>query len=152
MAMRSGGSERVVEENLKRMVELDDAWNAQDWEKVGRFHTNDVTVFWPGGAPPTRGRRNHIEEAAEYAKTFPDNRVGNRPYRVMFGGDEWTCTVAEHTGTFKGPLKTERGAIPPTGKRFSVDFCTVAHWKNGEIVEEKLFYDLVGLLKQIGAT
>jgi hypothetical protein len=27
---------------------------------------------------------------------------------------------------------------------------TVAHWKNGEIVEEKLFYDLVGLLKQIG--
>jgi hypothetical protein len=25
-----------------------------------------------------------------------------------------------------------------------------ARWKNGEIVEEKLFYDLVGLLKQIG--
>jgi len=32
-----------------------------------------------------------------------------------------------------------------------VDFCTVAHWKNGEIVEEKLFYDLIGLLQQIGA-
>lgn len=29
-------------------------------------------------------------------------------------------------------------------------FCTVAHWVNGEIVEEKLFYDLVGLLRQIG--
>ena len=28
--------------------------------------------------------------------------------------------------------------------------CIVAHWKNGEIVEEKLFYDLDGLLKQIG--
>jgi hypothetical protein len=32
----------------------------------------------------------------------------------------------------------------------SVEFCTVALWKNGEIIEEKLFYDLVGLLKQIG--
>jgi hypothetical protein len=31
-----------------------------------------------------------------------------------------------------------------------VKFCTVAHWKNGEIVEEELFYDLVGLMKQIG--
>ena len=151
MAMGSGKPERVVEENLKRMVELDDAWNAQDWEKVGRFHAVETVVFWPGGAPPTRGRHNHIQEAEEYARTFPDNRVGNRPYRVMFGGGDWTCTVAEHTGTFKGPLKTERGLIQPTGKRFSVDFCTVAHWKNGEIVEEKLFYDLIGLLQQIGA-
>jgi len=40
--------------------------------------------------------------------------------------------------------------IPPTGKSFEVEFCTVANWKDGEIVEEKLFYDLVGLMKQIG--
>ena len=40
--------------------------------------------------------------------------------------------------------------IPPTKKKFEVEFCTVAHWKDGEIVEEKLFYDLVGLLRQIG--
>jgi len=37
--------------------------------------------------------------------------------------------------------------IAPTNKKFHIEFCTVAHWKNGEIVEEKLFYDLVGLLK-----
>jgi len=150
MAMRGSNSERIVEENLKRMVELDDAWNAQDWETVGRFHTTDVAVYWPGGAPPTRGRHNHIEEAKEYAKTFPDNRVGNRPYRVMFGMGDWTCTVAEHTGTFRGAMQTAQGVVQPTGKRFSVDFCTVAHWMNGAIVEEKLFYDLIGVLKQIG--
>ncbi|MCI0718711.1 MAG: ester cyclase [Acidobacteria bacterium] len=40
--------------------------------------------------------------------------------------------------------------IPPTGKGFEVDFCTVAHWKDGAIVEENLFYDVIGLLKQIG--
>ena len=40
--------------------------------------------------------------------------------------------------------------IAPTNKKFHIEFCTVAHWKNGAIVEEKLFYDLVGLLKQIG--
>ena len=37
-----------------------------------------------------------------------------------------------------------------TGKTFYLEFCTVAHWKNGEIVEENLFYDQVGFLKQIG--
>jgi hypothetical protein len=31
-----------------------------------------------------------------------------------------------------------------------VEFCTVAHWKNGEITEEKLFYDKISLMQQIG--
>jgi len=32
-----------------------------------------------------------------------------------------------------------------------VEFCTVATWNDkGEITEERLFYDLVGLMKQIG--
>jgi len=51
----------------------------------------------------------------------------------------------------KGPMKGADGKdIPPTNKSFEVEFCTVAHWKDGEIVEEKLFYDQVGLMKQIG--
>jgi len=33
---------------------------------------------------------------------------------------------------------------------FELEFCTVARWKDGEIVEEKLFYDQVGFLRQIG--
>ena len=40
--------------------------------------------------------------------------------------------------------------IPPTNKKFKVDFCTVAHWKNGKIVEENLFYDVVGMMTQLG--
>lgn len=40
--------------------------------------------------------------------------------------------------------------LAPTHMAAEVDFCTVAHWQNGEIVEENLFYDLVGLMKQIG--
>ncbi|MDD1770238.1 MAG: ester cyclase [Methanomassiliicoccales archaeon] len=40
----------------------------------------------------------------------------------------------------------------PTNKIFKVEFCTVAQWKNGEILEEMLFYDLIGMMKQIGLT
>jgi hypothetical protein len=28
--------------------------------------------------------------------------------------------------------------------------CTVAHWKNGQIDEENLFYDQVGMMIQLG--
>jgi hypothetical protein len=41
-------------------------------------------------------------------------------------------------------------SIPPTNKKLQVDFCTVAHWKNGKMVEENLFYDQVGMMKQLG--
>ncbi len=51
------------------------------------------------------------------------------------------------TGPMKGPDGKE---IPPTGKSFEVDFCTVAHWENGQITEENLFYDLVEFMKQLG--
>jgi hypothetical protein len=41
-------------------------------------------------------------------------------------------------------------SIPPTGQAFEVDFCTVALWNDGQIVEENLKYDLVTFMKQIG--
>ncbi len=41
--------------------------------------------------------------------------------------------------------------IAPTGKSFEVDFCTVARWSDdGEIIEENLFYDIVGMMRQLG--
>jgi hypothetical protein len=59
--------------------------------------------------------------------------------------------VARWTGKNIGPFTGPDGRmIPVTNKKFELEFCTVAHWKNNEIVEEKLFYDLVGLLKQLG--
>jgi hypothetical protein len=51
----------------------------------------------------------------------------------------------------KGPMKGANGKmIPPTGKMAKLEFCTVATWKDGEIVEERKFYDLVGFMKQLG--
>jgi hypothetical protein len=41
--------------------------------------------------------------------------------------------------------------IAPINRKFKVDFCTVARWNNdGTIVEENLFYDVVGVMTQLG--
>ncbi len=49
-----------------------------------------------------------------------------------------------------GPLRGLDGQIhPATHRKFTLEFCTVAHWKNGEIVEEKLFHELVGFTTQL---
>jgi ketosteroid isomerase-like protein len=139
--------------NTELMQTLDDAWNAQDWDTFDSRHAPDTVVYWPGQPEPTRGRRDHRAESIELFKTFPDNRVGNLPYKTLFGSDDWTCSIARFTGTMTGPMKGADGKeIPPTGKSFDVDFCTVAHWRDGLIVEENLFYDLVTFLRQIGVS
>jgi hypothetical protein len=37
-----------VEENLRLMKTLDDAWNSQDWIIFEKRHADNVEVFWPG--------------------------------------------------------------------------------------------------------
>lgn len=133
------------------MKTLDDAWNAQDWDTFSKRHAEDVVVNWPGQAHSTKGIDAHRKEGEYFFKAFPDNHVENNPYRVLFGQGEWTCSIARFTGTHRGPLMSLDGKmISPTNKKFEVDFCTVARWKDSKIVEENLFYDLVGLMAQLG--
>lgn len=40
--------------------------------------------------------------------------------------------------------------IARTGKRFRFPMVTVGHWEGGKMKEEYIFYDNLGILKQIG--
>jgi len=136
--------------NMELMQTLDDAWNAQDLETFTKRHKTDTIVRWPA-QPPTHGVDAHKQEAIDFFRAFPNQHLDNRPYKVLIASGDWTCSIARFTGTMTGPMKGSDGKeIPPTGKSFEVEFCTVARWDNGQIVEENLFYDLVSFLHQIG--
>ena len=139
------------EQNLQLMKTLDDSWNAKELTTFHKRHATDCVVRWPN-QPPTHGIEAHEQEALAFFKMFPDQHLVNNPYKVIIAEGDWTCTIAEFTGTMAGPMTMADGTvIAPTNKNVKVDFCTVAHWnEKGEIVEENLFYDLMGMLKQIG--
>jgi steroid delta-isomerase-like uncharacterized protein len=138
------------ERNKELMQTLDDAWNAQDVETFDKRHKEDVVVRWPG-QPPTHGQHDHRQELVDWFKAFPDQHLENRPYKVLIADGDWTCSIAHLTGSMTGPMKGADGKeIPPTGKSFEVDFCTVARWEDGQIVEENLFYDLATFMRQVG--
>jgi hypothetical protein len=63
--------EMSVEENMRLMKTLDDAWNSQDWATFEKRHANHVEVFWPGQPEPTKGRPSHKEEAVAFFKDIP---------------------------------------------------------------------------------
>jgi predicted ester cyclase len=101
----------IQEINKELMKTLDNAWNSQDWETFSERHADNVAVFWPGQADPTRGVQNHHEESLEFFKMFPDNHLANDPYKILFAEGDYTCSVADFTGTFKGAMKGLDGKI-----------------------------------------
>ena len=140
----------VEEPNMELMQTLDDAWNARDLDTFAQRHKPDRVVRWPG-QPPTHGIEAHKAEAIAFFKAFPDQHLDDRPYKVFFASGDWTCSIAHFTGTMTGPTQGPDGKeLPPTGRSCEVDFCTVARWDNGQIVEENLFYDLVTFMRQLG--
>ncbi len=140
-----------VNENMRLMIDFGDAWNRQDWELFKRLHSEDVVVFWSGKSQPLRGREAHYREALDFFRIFPDSHIANNPYKILFTQNGYTCLVAEFTGTFRGVIRgADAKFIPPTNKGYKIELCIVALWMNREIIEERLFYDLSEIMKQIG--
>ena len=96
--------------NLQNMKRLDDSWNAQDLATFRRYHSKDCIVRWPN-QPPTHGVAAHELEAIAFFKMFPDQHLINNPYKIMLAQGEWTCTVADFTGTMKGPMTMPDGTV-----------------------------------------
>ena len=57
---------------------------------------------------------------------------------------------AVYTGFNTGPLNTPAGAIPPTGKKASVDGVLITTIKAGKIVREETYWNVPDLLAQLG--
>jgi hypothetical protein len=138
--------------NAELMQLADDSFNAHDWDKFEELHDPACVVYWPGlEDTPTHGVHDHRGEAAAFCAAFPDARVHNRPYQILFGDSDFSCFVTRFTGTFTQPWKLPGGTvIPPTGGSFDVLYSTAAKWKDGRIVEEYLFWDSATFRSQVG--
>ena len=77
--------------------------------------------------------------------------IDNGPDPLVFGQGDWTCAVSRLTGTTHDSMGGLNGnTIQPTSQGFEIEVCVVTCSKQGEVVEQKVFYDLVGMQKQIG--
>ena len=128
-------------ENTERMQQTDNAWNGRDWDAFDRLHDPDCVVYWPGkDADPTRGGHDHRAEAIVFCDAFPDNKVKNDPYDVLFGDGDMTCFVMVFTRT--SVLKQPDGSsVEPTAvlRRAALD--------RGEVVR-RLHHRGVPLLRR----
>jgi hypothetical protein len=139
----------TVDKNLETFDTLDYVvFSNQEWTRLHESHSSDIKVHWPDGHQAD-GIEKHIEDLKALFVYAPDTSIKVHPVKI--GSGEFTSVIGVMTGTFTKPMPTGDGNfIQPTGKKFSINMCTVGRWKDGVMVEEWLFWDNATYMKQIG--
>lgn len=135
------------QENIQVAHAFFEAWNAGDLSKMDPVEADDLQAEAPGGPGPMNKTQNRM-----YSQGFLDAFPGSR-FEVIrtIGQGDYVVTQWEATGTHSGPLGTPSGGtIPPTGKGVSVSGSTVSEVKNGKIKRSWTYWDMSGLLIQLG--
>jgi len=147
MNLTSGNA--MIAKNLVTFDTLDfRVFSNQQWARLHESHAKDIIVHWPDGHL-TNGIERHIEDLKAMFVYAPDTKIKEHPIRI--GSSDMTAVMGIMTGTFSKPMPIGPGKfIPPTGKSFKLNMCTIGIWKDGVMTEEYLFWDNQAYMNQIG--
>ena len=131
----------------RRLLDLYvERYNARDLDAVAELYAEDAVQLMPDGI--FRGRSVIRDRLAQDLEACPDAVHSVLSY-VEQGdsfADEW-----RFAGTHTGPLMLPDGTeAPPTGKPVEVRGMELVVMRDGKIVVDNLYYDLMGLAAQIG--
>ena len=84
-------------------------------------------------------------------KAFPNLHY---EHQHVIAQGEWTATLGMLSGiqreSWAVPAYIAAAPIPLTGRSFSLLHYVIARWRNGEMVEIQVNFDLIGVLEAIG--
>jgi steroid delta-isomerase-like uncharacterized protein len=125
----------------RRLIE--ETFNKGNLAVVDEFCAMNYVGYDPALPNPSRGPVELKQNINMYRTAFPDAHLTVE--EQVAEGDtvvsRWTAR-----GTHKGPLM----GIPPTGKQATATGITISHFAGGKVVEERVNWDALGLLRQLG--
>ena len=124
--------------------ELADAWNRRDFERVRSLLHPQYRHTGPDGGELAGCPDSAIAMMESFAGAFADGRM--QVQRVFVHGD---AAVAEIV--FRGTHTGELSGIAPTGRRIEVRICNVVEVRDGKVLEEREYFDMLHLMSQLGA-
>ena len=130
--------------HAKNLVE---AFNNDDWEMT-RELLGDSTYNELGTQRSLASPDAIIEAMQGWKAAMPD--VKGTVSSAVESGQEVVLELM-WDGTQTGPMVTEQGTIPPSGKRQRTPAAFVFQFEGGKLKESRHYFDLLTFLKQIGA-
>jgi steroid delta-isomerase-like uncharacterized protein len=136
-------------EEATRIAEQDvEAFNRGDWDLTRRVYAPDAVFDELATGRRFEGAEEMIPALQGWREAFPDAR--GTITNAFSSGDQ---VVQEITweGTQSGELESPQGPIPASNRRVVVRAVQVLTLEDGQIKENRHYFDMLGLLQQIGA-
>lgn len=119
-----------------------ESWNRRDWDTFRAALAPGYT-YMGGDGEIHEGPESGVEVGQMFATAFPDGKLDLK--KPIVSGD---TAVVEFTasGTHTGDLMD----IPPTGKTMSIPVVVVLEFRDGKIVAEREYIDMLHMMTQLG--
>jgi len=138
-----------VSENASLAQRWNDAFNQRDWETQAAMTAEHGTIVNMATGETLHGPEGAKQSSQVWASAFPDAQVET----TNIVADEHGAVVEFiGRGTQTGPLPTPAGVIPPSGRPVELRFCSVNRIENGKVTEARLYFDVLGLMQQLGVS
>jgi predicted ester cyclase len=125
----------------------DAAFNLQDADARVANLTHDTEAMLPGGLT-LRGPEQVVAIARSFWEALPDGRISSE-HEVAAG--DTVVTEGRLSGTHTGTFHSPQGDIPASGNRVALRFASVRLIRDGKVASERLYFDQLEFLQQIGA-
>ena len=136
------------QENIKAANSFFEAWNSGNLRMAEPYEAEDFRQEVAPGAPGPMTMEQNRAYNQNFLNAFPGSKF--KVLLTVAQGD-YVVTNWTITGMHTGPLQSPSGAvIPPTGKSSTVTGSTTYRVRNGKIVRAWVYFDMAGLLGQLG--
>lgn len=122
---------------------FNDLFDAGDLDGCTALLSADMKGY-ATGAPGPMDRDAFRQMAEGFHGAFSN---GKHSYKIQIAEGDQVATYAVWSATNRGAFN----GIPATGKRVEMDIVTIDTIRAGKIVEHRGYFDIMGLLTQLGA-
>ena len=122
--------------------ESTDAWNRRDWEKFrGLMHADSSSAG--GDGQRQDGPEAGLALGQMWASALPDGKI--EVQSIHAAGD---IAIVEFIG--RGTHKGHLMGIAPTGRQITIPVCNVIEVRDGKIIAEREYMDMLHMMQQLG--
>ncbi|MFQ5426316.1 MAG: ester cyclase [Gaiellales bacterium] len=133
---------------IKVAIDNIEAFSAGNWEEFQAGLSSDSIYEEPATQRRVQGASQIAGAVQGWKQAFPDARG---TVKNALESDGTVTLEITWEGTQSGPLEGPGGAIPASGNRISVEAVQVVKVEDDKIVQNRHFFDMLGLLQQIDA-
>lgn len=122
-------------------------YNAHDLDGLTGLFSSDAEIINVPTGVSDRGPKAVRDSAQTLLTAFPD---GKFELINVVAGERSAAVEYRARGTHTGTLTARAGTLQPTGRKIEMRLCDVMDIQGGKITSVRSYWDMYGLLSQIG--